>query len=55
MTDAHLRGLERRWMETGSVEDEACYLLARVRAGELTEERLRLAAYLGHASRPACD
>lgn len=48
MTDARLRDLERRSRETGSVEDEAAYLLERVRAGTLTRERLELAAYCGH-------
>ena len=48
MSDAKLRELERRWKETGAVEDEAAYLLERVRVGELTQERLELAAYCGH-------
>lgn len=48
MSDAKLRELERRWKETGSVEDEAAYLLERVRVGDLTRERLELAAYCGH-------
>ena len=30
MSDAKLRDLERRWKETGSVQDEAAYLLERV-------------------------
>ena len=32
MSDAKLRELERRWKETGTVEDEAAYPLERVRA-----------------------
>lgn len=48
MSDERLRELERRWEETGAVEDEAAYLLERVRAGELTLRRLGLAAYCGH-------
>lgn len=48
MSDARLRELERRWRETRAVEDEAAYLLGRVRVGDLPNERLRLAAYLGH-------
>lgn len=48
MTDARLRELERRWKETGAVEDEAAYLLQKVRAGALTQERLELAAYCAH-------
>jgi len=56
MSDANLRELERRWRETGSVEDEAAWLLQRLRVGELDEERLRLAAYCSHEpSRIALD
>lgn len=42
MSDSKLRELERRWKVTGSgsVEGEAADLLERVRAGELTRERL---------------
>jgi len=48
VTDSKLRELERRWKETGSVEDEARYLLERVRVGDLEREKLALAAYCGH-------
>ncbi len=48
MSDARLRELERRWKETQSPDDEAAYLLERVRVGDLTRERLELAAYCGH-------
>ena len=48
MSDQKLRELECRWRETGSVEDEAAYLRQRVRVGDLTQERLELAAYCGH-------
>ena len=48
MSDTRLRELERRWKETGSPDDEAAYLLERVRVGDLTQERLELAAYCGH-------
>ncbi|MBX3467761.1 MAG: hypothetical protein KF878_12830 [Planctomycetes bacterium] len=48
MSDTKLRDLERRWRETGSPDDEAAYLLERVRVGDLTQERLELAAYCGH-------
>lgn len=48
MSDERLRQAERSFRETGSVEDEARYLLERVRAGTLTRERLELAAYCGH-------
>lgn len=50
MSDSHLRDLERRFKETGAVEDEALHLGGRVRAGELSQERLQLAAFLGHAA-----
>ncbi|MCW8137454.1 MAG: hypothetical protein KIT58_00945 [Planctomycetota bacterium] len=48
MSDQKLRELERRWRETGSPDDKAAYLLERVRVGDLTQERLELAAYCGH-------
>ena len=47
MGDEELRALERRWRETGAVEDEARWHLARVRAGALPQARLELAAALG--------
>ena len=47
MSDSKLRELERRWRETQSVEDEAAYLRERVRVGDLTQERLELAARTG--------
>ncbi|MCO5166739.1 MAG: hypothetical protein M9894_10285 [Planctomycetes bacterium] len=47
--DASLQQLERRWRQTGAAEDEARWLLARVRAGDLPRERLLFAADLGHA------
>ncbi len=53
MSDEKLRELERRWKGTGAVEDEAAFLLERVRAGELTQERLELAAYCGHQAATA--
>ncbi len=43
MSDARLRELERRWKETGSVDDEAAYLLERVRSG--TADGTRLSAH----------
>jgi hypothetical protein len=48
VSDTKLRELERRWKETGSPDDEAAYLLERVRVGALSRERLELAAYCGH-------
>jgi hypothetical protein len=54
MSDQRLRELERRWRETGSVEDEAAYLLERVRTGSLDREMLELAAYCGHPASNRC-
>lgn len=48
MSDQRLRALERKYRESGTVEDEAAYLRERVRVGDLTLERLELAAYCGH-------
>jgi hypothetical protein len=48
MSDTKLRDLERRWRGTDAVEDEAAYLLERVKVGDLTRDRLELAAYCGH-------
>ena len=47
MSDEHLRELERRWRETGSVEDEAAWLGARVKAGDLDPEKLEVLEHLG--------
>ena len=41
MTDTKLRELERRWKESNAAEDEAAYLLERVRVGDLEQEKLR--------------
>jgi hypothetical protein len=48
MSDERLRMLERRWKETGAVEDEAAYLQERLRTGDLARDKLELAAYLGY-------
>lgn len=48
MTDSNLRELERRFRASGSVEEEAAWLRARVQAGELESGKLELAAFLGH-------
>lgn len=48
MSDERVRELERRWKETGTVEDESAYLLERLRIGDLPQEMLNLAAYCGH-------
>ncbi len=50
MSDTALRELERRWKESGSLADEAAFLAARMRRGELDRERLEVAAWAG---RPA--
>jgi len=47
MSDRGLRGIERRWQRTGAVEDEASYLGARIRAGELSTRALARAALFG--------
>jgi len=46
VTDHRLREFERRWKETGGVEDGAAWLWARVQAGELSEVRLGIAAFV---------
>jgi len=48
VSDADLRALERRFRETGSVEDEAAWLIALVQAGEVEQSRLESAAALSH-------
>jgi len=50
VSDADLRELERRFRETGSVEDEAAWLRERVRVGQLDETRVQLAAHCGLAA-----
>ena len=47
MSDQHLRELERRWQETGALEDEVALFVERVRVGELTERWLWIAAHFG--------
>ena len=47
MSDERLRQLERRWLETGTVQDETAFLLERVRVGDLAPNRLELAAHCG--------
>ena len=46
MSDQELREHERRWKETGAVEDHVALLQARVRAGEVPKEVLALHASL---------
>lgn len=49
MADQRLQQLRRAWDE-GDLEAQARLLCERMRAGELAEERMRLAALLGHSS-----
>lgn len=49
MSDRRARDLERRAVATGAADDEAAWLLTRVRRGDLAPLRLGLAAHLGHA------
>lgn len=44
-----LDDLERRWKRSGTLDDEAAYLLERVRAFDLPRERLEAAGLVGHA------
>jgi len=46
--DQRLQRLHRAWRASSSSEDEALWLRERVRVGELTPARLRLAANCGH-------
>jgi hypothetical protein len=55
VSDEKLRELERRFRQTGSVEDEASWLRERVRVGELTQERVRRASALSPACRLALE
>ncbi len=48
MSDERLRELERRFRVSGSVENEAAWLRARMQAGELEQSKLELAAHLGY-------
>lgn len=50
MSDRRLRGLERRWRGAGGSAEQAEWLRARLRAGELDGDRLELAAWCGHAA-----
>lgn len=50
VSDARLRDLERRWVETGSPYDGAAFLLERVRSGAMSREQLNTAAYCGDAT-----
>jgi hypothetical protein len=54
VTDVRVRELERRFKATGTVDDEAAWLMERVRVGELAHDRVALAARLGHEASQAC-
>lgn len=46
--DDRIRRLERAWLTTGSIDDEAALLAERVRMGVVDPARVRLAGHLGH-------
>jgi hypothetical protein len=48
VTDDRLQALGRRFRESGTVGDEAAWLAERVRAAQLSESDLELAARLEH-------
>ena len=48
-----IRELRRRWRESGAVDDEARWLQARLRAGDIPRARLELAAFLDHPAAQA--
>jgi hypothetical protein len=48
VSDQRLRECERRFRETGAVEDEANWLRARVRVGDLDARRLELLAVIDY-------
>jgi hypothetical protein len=50
MSDDRLRELERTFHQTRALADEVRWHTERLRVGEVTSERLQLAAYLGHAA-----
>jgi len=48
VSDERLRNLEQRFHESGQVEDEAAWLVERIRVGGLSRAQLNLAASLGY-------
>ena len=46
--DADLRALERRAIATGDPDDQARYITARLRAGEIPQLNVEIASELGH-------
>lgn len=50
MGDEHLRSLERRWTDSGTLEDEVSYLVERKRQGLLSVPLLEVGALCGSAA-----
>ncbi|MCO5170577.1 MAG: hypothetical protein M9894_29950 [Planctomycetes bacterium] len=50
MTDQGTEGARRRWHATGALDDGVDYLTRRLRAGDLDDDRLRIAAHCGDAA-----
>lgn len=48
MSDERLRELERRARETGAADDQAAWLVERLRRGRLSTRKLEAAAHCGH-------
>jgi hypothetical protein len=55
VSDDQLPALERRFRETGAVDDEAAWIAARVRAGRLAPARVTVAALCGHEAARLAD
>jgi hypothetical protein len=49
MSDQELRELERRYRQSGDATDEAAWLGARLRVGDVDRSRVELCAWLDHA------
>lgn len=47
MTDNAFLNARRRWLESGAPAEHGIFIRERMRAGELSLEKVRLAAYLG--------
>lgn len=50
MADEGLEAARRRWLAGGALEDGVAYLSRRLRAGEVDDDLLRVAAHCGHAA-----
>lgn len=50
MGDERLRELERRWIESGTIEDRVAYIRERLRSGRIVAEHVMGAAILGHSA-----